>query len=124
MQSKVSMQSKGSAAFDPWESGVCVYFDNSNIFIEAQRLATSRNGNSVDESVRRRIRLDFDHLMELCCAKRKLVSALAAGSIPPELRHLWGQGRIRAGRRVSDNTREPEIYRMERYTFLSFDDRN
>ena len=74
-----AMQSKGSAAFTGrWESGVCVYLDNSNIFIEAQRLATTRNGNSVDQSVRRRIRVDFDNLMELCCANRKLVSALAA----------------------------------------------
>ena len=77
-----------------------MYLDNSNIFIEAQRLATTRNGNSVDPSVRRRIRVDFDNLMVLCCANRKLVSALAAGSIPPELRNLWSRLEV-AGAHVS-----------------------
>ena len=84
----------------PRESGVCVYLDNSNIFIEAPFLAIARNGNSVDQSVRRRIRVDFDNLMELCCANRKIVSALAAGSIPPELRHLWSRLEV-AGAQVS-----------------------
>ena len=92
---------QGSAGFTGrWESGVCVYLDNSNIFIEAQRLAITRNGNSVDPSVRRRIRVDFDNLMVLCCANRKLVSALAAGSIPPELRNLWSRLEV-AGAHVS-----------------------
>ncbi|CAI8047692.1 hypothetical protein GBAR_LOCUS26393 [Geodia barretti] len=84
-----------------WETGVCVYLDNSNIFIEAQRLAVTRNGNSVDPSVRRRIRVDFDNLVALCCANRKLVSALAAGSIPPELRNLWSRLEAATGAHVS-----------------------
>ena len=87
---------------DPkWESGVCIYLDNSNIFIEAQRLAVTRNGNSIDLSVRRRIRVDFENLVALCCANRKLVSALAAGSIPPELRNLWSRLEAATGAQVS-----------------------
>ena len=87
---------------DPkWESGVCIYLDNSNIFIEAQRLAVTRNGNSIDLSVRRRIRVDFENLVALCCANRKLVSALAAGSIPPELRNLWSRLEAATGAHVS-----------------------
>ena len=42
------------------ENGVCIYLDNSNIFIEAQRLAAVRNGNSADPSVRHCIRVDLE----------------------------------------------------------------
>ena len=100
-QGSAGFTASGDKAQWQWESGVCVYLDNSNIFIEAQRLATTRNGNSVDPSVRRHIRMDFDNLVALCCANRKLVSALAAGSIPPELRHLWLRLEAAMGAHVS-----------------------
>ena len=66
-----------------------------------QKLATTRNGNSVDPSVKRRIRVDFDNLVALCCANRKLISALAAGSIPPELCNLWSRLEAATGAHIS-----------------------
>jgi len=67
-------------------SNIFVYWDNSNIFHEAQRLAEERNGTS---DARYRVRIHFENLLELAHANRKLKSALAAGSIPPEMKNLW-----------------------------------
>ena len=64
---------------------VFVYWDNSNIFISAQQVAAEREGNAA----RYRIRLDFRHLLELARAGREIEHAIAVGSIPPELRHVW-----------------------------------
>ena len=66
---------------------VFVYWDNSNIFISAQEAATEREG----DAVRYRVRLHFRHLMELACAGRDIERAIAVGSIPPELRHVWNR---------------------------------
>ena len=64
---------------------VFVYWDNSNIFISAQHVAAEREG----DSARYRVRLDFRHLLELARAGREIEHAIAVGSIPPELRHVW-----------------------------------
>ena len=64
---------------------VFVYWDNSNIFHAAQRLAGPREG----PDARYRVRIDFDNLLQLAHADRPLERAVAAGSIPPEMRHLW-----------------------------------
>ena len=64
---------------------VFVYWDNSNIFHAAQRLAGPREG----PDARYRVRVDFDNLLQLAHADRPLERAVAAGSIPPEMRHLW-----------------------------------
>lgn len=65
-----------------------VYWDNSNIFHEAQRLAEDRNGSP---SARYLVRIHFDNLLKLACANRRLQSAFAAGSIPPEMQGLWNR---------------------------------
>ena len=67
---------------------VFVYWDNSNIFHEAQRLATERNEGP---HARYRVRVDFEKMLRLAHADRPLEKALAAGSVPPELRHLWNR---------------------------------
>ena len=66
---------------------VFVYWDNSNIFISAQEAATELEG----DAVRYRVRLHFRHLMELARAGRDIERAIAVGSIPPELRHVWNR---------------------------------
>ena len=76
---------------------VCVYVDDSNIFIEAKRLAEVRNGSP---GARGRVRIDYDKLIGLCRADRPLMSASASGFVPPELRNLWS----RLGIRVSTFT--------------------
>ena len=67
---------------------VFVYWDNSNIFHEAQRFAEER-GEGPD--ARYRVRINFDNILRLAHADRPLERAVAAGSIPPEMRHLWNR---------------------------------
>lgn len=65
---------------------VFIYWDNSNIFLEAQRLAEQRQEGP---EARWRVRINFENLLRLAHADRQLQRALAAWSIPPEMRHLW-----------------------------------
>ena len=65
---------------------VFIYWDNSNIFIEAQRLAEIRNDH-VD--ARYRVRINFENLYRLAHSDRPVAKAMVAGSVPPELRQLW-----------------------------------
>ena len=67
---------------------VFIYWDNSNIFHEAQRLAEERGEGP---NARYRVRVHFDHMLRLAHADRPLKKALAAGSVPPEMRQLWNR---------------------------------
>ena len=71
---------------------VFVYWDNSNIYYGAKDLAAQRERN---QGGRYRIRLHFENLLQLAHADRPVRSALAAGAIPPEVRHLWDRMRER-----------------------------
>ena len=66
---------------------VFIYWDNSNIFISAQQAAVDREG----EDARFRLRIHFRNLLELAHAGREIEHAIAVGSIPPELRHVWNR---------------------------------
>ena len=67
---------------------VFIYWDNSNIFFQAQRLAEERDEGA---DARYRVRIHFDNLLRLAHADRPLAKALAAGSVPPEMRQLWNR---------------------------------
>lgn len=67
---------------------VFIYWDNSNIFHEAQRLAEA---NEKGPQVRWRIRIHFENLLKLAQADRTIERALAVGSVPPEMRQLWNR---------------------------------
>ena len=67
---------------------VFVYWDNSNIFHEAQRIAEERREGP---GARYRVRIHFERLLRLAQAGRPLQKALAAGSVPPEMRQLWNR---------------------------------
>ena len=67
---------------------VFIYWDNSNIFHEAQRLAEEREEG---DDARNRVRINFDNMLRLAHADRPLQKALAAGSVPPEMRQLWNR---------------------------------
>lgn len=67
---------------------VFIYWDNSNIFHEAQRLAEERDEG---DGARYRVRINFENMLRLAHADRPLKKALAAGSVPPEMRHLWNR---------------------------------
>lgn len=64
-----------------------IYWDNSNIFISAQEVASDREG----VEARYRVRVSFRNLLELARAGRAIERAIAVGSIPPELRHVWNR---------------------------------
>ena len=67
---------------------VFVYWDNSNVFHEAQRLADQLEGTP---EARYLVRIHFDNLLRLAHADRPLAKAVAAGSVPPEMRQLWNR---------------------------------
>ena len=67
---------------------VFVYWDNSNIFHEAQRLAEDRGEGP---GARYRVRIHFDNMLRLAHADRPMERELAAGSVPPEMRQLWNR---------------------------------
>ena len=69
-------------------SGVFVYWDNSNMFHEIQRIADLKDGTP---GARYLVRIHFDNLLRLACADRPLTRAYAAGAIPPELNQLWNR---------------------------------
>ena len=65
-----------------------IYWGNSNIFHEAQRPA----GELEQESgARFRVRIHFENMFRLAHVDRPVQKALAAGSVPPELRQLWNR---------------------------------
>lgn len=65
-----------------------IYWDNSNIFIEAQRLAEQMESSP---NARQLVRIQFENLYELARAGRDVGNAVVAGSVPPELRNLWNR---------------------------------
>lgn len=69
-------------------SGIFIYWDNSNIFHEAQRLAEQREKSP---EARYRVRIHFDNLHDLALAGRRLEKAIAAGSVPPSMRQMWNR---------------------------------
>ena len=67
---------------------VFIYWDNSNIFHEAQRLAEER---SEGPDARYRVRTHFENTLRLAHADRPVERAIATGSVPPEMRQLWNR---------------------------------
>ena len=67
---------------------VFIYWDNSNIFHEAQRFAEQAEA---DPGARYRVRIHFDNMLRLAHADRPIERALAVGSVPPEMRQLWNR---------------------------------
>ena len=64
---------------------VFIYWDNSNIYISAREAASEREGGDAYE----RARVHFRNMLTLAHANRPIGKAYAAGSVPPELRHVW-----------------------------------
>ena len=73
---------------DHWMNKVFIYWDNSNIFHEAQRLAEQQDE---EPDARYRVRIHFENLLRLAHADRTLQKAYAVGSVPPEMRSLWNR---------------------------------
>ena len=67
---------------------VFIYWDHSNIFAEARRLAEEVEAGP---GARYRVRINFDNMLRLAHADRPVERAFAAGSVPPEMRQLWNR---------------------------------
>jgi len=65
-----------------------IYWDNSNIFYEAQRFAEDRDEGP---GARWRVRINFDNMLRLAHADRAVEKAVAVGSVPPEMEQLWNR---------------------------------
>ena len=65
-----------------------IYWDNSNIFHEAQRIAEMRNEGP---DARWRVRINFDNMLRLAHADRGMEKAIAVGSVLPEMKQLWNR---------------------------------
>ena len=68
--------------------GVFIYWDNTNIIHEAQRLAEE---GEVGPDARYRVRTNFDSMLRLAHADHPMRHAVAAGSVPPAMRQLWNR---------------------------------
>ena len=66
---------------------VFIYWDNSNIFIGARAVAEELEG----VQARHRVRISFKAMMRLAQADRAMEKAIAAGSVPPEMRAFWNR---------------------------------
>lgn len=66
-------------------ASVCIFWDNSNIYVPAQDIAKGRDGATAG----RDLRIKFDNLYELARAGRNVVAGVCVGSQPPELQDLW-----------------------------------
>ena len=67
---------------------VLIYWDNSNIFHEAQRIAGEEDS---DIDARFRVRIHFENMLRLAHADRPVEKAFVAGSVPPEIVQLWNR---------------------------------
>lgn len=71
---------------------VFVYWDNSNIFYEAQYVAGQREQLGLEgPDASFRVRINFENMLELAHAGRTVEKAVVAGSITPETRRVWGR---------------------------------
>ena len=66
---------------------VFIFWDNSNIFISAKTVAAEREGADAYYQVR----IGFENMKQLAAAGREIEYAVAVGSVPPPLRHVWNQ---------------------------------
>jgi len=64
---------------------VCLYVDNSNIFVEGQRVASKFIGESRSD-----FRIYFSNFIQLALGGRPLQEVVWGGSIPPPKDSVWG----------------------------------
>ena len=70
-------------------AGLHLFIDNSNLFIEAQRVA--REKFYYDDALVMRMRVSYGGLLEKIRSKRNLNEAVLVGSRPPQNDGLWDQ---------------------------------
>ncbi|MFH1005492.1 MAG: NYN domain-containing protein [Bacteroidota bacterium] len=68
-------------------NGLHLFIDNSNIFIEAQRVA--RDKYFYDDELVIRLRINYGNLLDKIRNERKLMETVLVGSRPPQNDSLW-----------------------------------
>ena len=66
-----------------------VYWDHSNIIIEAQNVAEETESAKLGADVGCRLRLEFNNLLLLAHKNRRLARVVAVGSVPPDMETVW-----------------------------------
>lgn len=73
-----------------------LYLDNSNVFIEGQKVSAVRKklATNINDAARRKVvdhayRLDFGKLIEITCGYKASVEAKLYGSRPPQQDTVW-----------------------------------
>ena len=70
-------------------NGLHVFIDNSNVFIEGQRVA--RETFRYDDQLVLRFRVNYGGLLDFIQAERPLEEAVLVGSRPPPNDALWNR---------------------------------
>lgn len=70
-------------------NGLHLFIDNSNLYIEAQR--TARSKENYDDLLVIRLRISFGGLLEKIRNGRKLMESVLVGSEPPQNDSLWNK---------------------------------
>ena len=68
---------------------VFIFWDHSNIYIEAHNIAEETECEELGDDVGRRVRIDFSHMLTLAHENRRVAKAVAARSVPPEMHAVW-----------------------------------
>jgi hypothetical protein len=89
---------------------VFIFWDNSNIFISGKMAASEIEG----QDAYYQLRLQFDNILKLASAGRDIEYAIAVGSVPPELRHVWNKMeqlgiKVELHERGSDSNKEQAV---------------
>jgi hypothetical protein len=71
------------------DSAVHIFWDNSNLFARMQETCDDRDGGGLEPGHRLDARINFRAMFEFARAGRTVEKAVAAGSIPPDLKALW-----------------------------------
>lgn len=80
-------------------AGVCLFWDNSNIYLSAKRHAALVEG----ALAKNHLRIQFENLYRVATVGRRVTKAYCVGSVPPELDEVWK--RMRADTGIA-----PELY--------------
>jgi hypothetical protein len=73
------------------DSAVHIFWDQSNVFFSALDACDDGEGNGFELGHRWDARVNFKKHFEFAAAGRRVEKAIAVGSIPPGLAHLWAE---------------------------------
>lgn len=88
-EDKKKVKLEGLTLFNLFMNGLHLFIDNSNLFIEAQRVARSKF--YYDDQLVIRLRISYGDLLEEIRGQRSLKETVLVGSEPPKNDSLWNK---------------------------------